>query len=555
LLPDNHLAYTFYGQQPFAQLWKKPDAACPGRCLQAEGIAALVACQRGALAGVSSSTAAAGGASAGVSSNTPQAGANVVQPKAMPKRRLTPPAAATGAPPPESWRLDKDTTAAGPPSPASMAPPVSPAALDDAPTMRAKLRAAKLRAEAAQLQASAGAPPLESWRLDKDTRVASPPSPASLTRRWQPSSFDEGPTAKAKVRQLNLELRDSCANDGAIAAALGDLINGPTPGESSRIRRVRSHSSTPAASTRPGRQKRSRSWHFQVLVPATVEVYVVDDSEDESDFEEVRDRVFCLPATSSAEALAAVAAPPADDAMDAESVAPEQDTAIPDGDPIVFPAVGVPPPAVQAEEQPGYVQPDEEPGYALPAGKAAPPSLIWQRFSARATMAPDPSGVAGDSSGGSSTPAVATGASAGGSSVRSTSGRLMPALLPAFNQTASPPPAADRTPSASPPSGPGPILSATPGGGVHLLRAYQEMLERSVAKRLATGHSASGPGTAYLAFLRLSPDQRLIHLLGPPPTPDHHAAASPTRPPPPPRPPPPHPQQQIDQELLASQRD
>jgi len=91
LLPDDALAYAFYGRPRFAPLWQKPAAACPGKWLDAREIEALVGGHNRASAGASSSTAAAGGASAGVSSNTPPAGATALPSKAMPRQRTPQP--------------------------------------------------------------------------------------------------------------------------------------------------------------------------------------------------------------------------------------------------------------------------------------------------------------------------------------------------------------------------------------------------------------------------------------------------------------------------------
>ena len=114
--------------------------------------------------------------------------------------------------------------------------------------------------------------------------------------------------------------------------------------------------------------------HFQDDVPEPDQpaVVVVSDSEE-----------------VSAETLAAGAAPPVHDAMDAEPVAPDQDMPRPVGNPIVYPAVGLPPPVVPAEEPRallppgGHGEPDAEPGYALPP--PAPRQSRWQA-SARATV-------------------------------------------------------------------------------------------------------------------------------------------------------------------------
>ena len=181
--------------------------------------------------------------------------------------------------------------------------------------------------------------------------------------------------------------------------------------------------------------------HFQddVPEPDQLAVVVVSDSE----YEEV-----------SAETLAAGAAPPVHDAMDAEPVAPDQDMPRPVGNPIVYPAVGLPPPVVPAEEPRallppgGHGEPDAEPGYALPS--PAPRQGRWQA-SARATVAPNPSVVAGDSSGGSSALAVAAGASAGGSSVPTA---FFGSLLASFNQ-----PTAKQRPKASVVTGPPPLVA------------------------------------------------------------------------------------------------
>ena len=201
-------------------------------------------------------------------------------------------------------------------------------------------------------------------KIPRTETAGSSPAPVPLTVAARPaapplpqSERDELATRKALVRSkvnpwTRRDVHTQVRNDAAIAAAFEDsaheeMLNAPTPGESSTMTRPASHGRLPRLPHRGSQRSRSRSVSFQTDFVLSPDSHYGTESQREFSpnteyrFEEVADETPAAGASAGLDSAAA-ASPP----------------------------VGVLPPAFPLVVLPvggnGQPEPDIEPGYALP---------------------------------------------------------------------------------------------------------------------------------------------------------------------------------------------